>query len=180
MSELVEVKSGKRNNRHRLHEAIAPAKAINAALIIAKMNRLSRNVLFLLSLKEAGVKFVAAENPSANNLTIGILTLIAEHDREAKSYMIKRVLAAAKAIGTKLGGYRGHNGSATDLEKAREARTTKANNKARLPSCYSTGSILMAQCRSRQWLKSYMTKVYLPPMEKVSGNTYRSLSCTND
>lgn len=133
MSELVEVKSGKRNNRHRLHEAIAPAKAINAALIIAKMNRLSRNVLFLLSLKEAGVKFVAAENPSANNLTIGILTLIAEHDREAKSYMIKRVLAAAKAIGTKLGGYRGHNGSATDLEKAREARTTKANNKARLP-----------------------------------------------
>ena len=77
VSELVEVESGKRNNRPKLHEAIALAKAYNATLIIAKLDRLSRNALFLLSLKEAGVKFVAADNPSANNLTIGILALIA-------------------------------------------------------------------------------------------------------
>ena len=119
MYELVEVKSDKRNNRHRLHEAIALAKAYNATLLITKLDRLSRNVLFLLSLKETDVKFVAADNPSANNLTIGILELIAEHDREAISYRVKRVLAAAKARGTKLGGYRGYNGSATDPEKAR-------------------------------------------------------------
>ena len=131
MSELVEVKSGKRNNRNRLHEALALAKAFNAALIIAKLVRLSRNVMFLLSLEKAGVKFVAADNPSANNLTIGIRALIAEHDRESISYGVKRVVAVAKARCTTLGGYRGYNGSATDIEKAGEARTTKANNKAR-------------------------------------------------
>ena len=93
--------------------------------------RYGRNAHFLLGLKEAGVKFLAADNPSANNLTIGILSLIAEHEHEAISDRVKRALAAAKARGTKLGGYRGYSGNTDDLVKARVARTNNANQKAK-------------------------------------------------
>ena len=130
VTEVVEVESGKRNDRPKLQEAIALTKAYNATLLIAKLDRLGRNAHFLLGLKEAGVKFVAADNPSANNLTIGILSLIAEHEREAISDRVKRALAAAKARGTKLGGYRGYSGNKDDLAKARATRTQNALQKA--------------------------------------------------
>lgn len=130
VTEVVEVESGKRNDRPKLQEAIALAKAYNATLLIAKLDRLGRNAHFLLGLKEAGVKFVAADNPSANNLTIGILSLIAEYEHEAISDRVKRALAAAKARGAKLGGYRGYSGNKVDLAKARATRTQNAFQKA--------------------------------------------------
>jgi hypothetical protein len=72
-------------------------------LVIAKLDRLSRNLAFVATLMESGVEFVAVDNPYANKLTIHILAAVAEHEREAISERTKAALAAAKARGKRLG-----------------------------------------------------------------------------
>jgi DNA invertase Pin-like site-specific DNA recombinase len=78
-----------------------------AKLLIAKLDRLSRNAHFLLGLEQAGVDFVCADMPSANRLTVGIMAMMAEEEGRAISRRTKEALAAAKRRGTVLGGYRG-------------------------------------------------------------------------
>ena len=104
LSEFVEVESGSRNNRPQLAAALAACKKHKAKLVIAKLDRLARNVNFVSGLMETGIKFVAADMPFANKLTIHILAAVAEHEREAISARTKAALAAAKARGVKLGG----------------------------------------------------------------------------
>ena len=91
-----EVESGKNNDRPQLEAAIARAKILGATLLIAKLDRLSRDALFLLTLQKAGVDFVACDMPDANNFTIGIMALIAQHEREAISIRTKDALAIVK------------------------------------------------------------------------------------
>jgi DNA invertase Pin-like site-specific DNA recombinase len=104
--EFVEVESGKRNNRPKLAAAIATCKRLKARLVVAKLDRLARNVAFISKLLESGVEFTAADMPFANKLTIHILAAVAEHEREAISARTKAALDAAKARGVKLGGPR--------------------------------------------------------------------------
>ena len=105
LKEYVEIESGKRsNNRPQLGAALAACKKHKAKLVIAKLDRLARNVHFISGLMESGVEFVACDMPHASKLTIHILAAVAEHEREMISTRTKGALAAAKARGTKLGG----------------------------------------------------------------------------
>jgi len=106
VAEHTEVESGKRNGRPELAKALAACRKHKAKLIIAKLDRLSRNLAFIATLMDSGVEFVATDNPHANKLTIHILAAVAEHEREAISERTKAALAAAKARGKKLGGPR--------------------------------------------------------------------------
>lgn len=107
IAEFTEVESGKRHeNRPELQAALELCKLTGATLIVAKLDRLSRDAAFLLTLQNAGAKFVCADMPDANSLTVGIMALVAQQEREAISSRTKAALVAAKARGVKLGGSR--------------------------------------------------------------------------
>lgn len=101
--EFVEVESGKRKDRPELLKALDFCKRNNAVLIVAKLDRLARNVAFVSMLMESGVEFVCADFPTANRLTIHILAAVAEHEASMISTRTKAGLAAAKARGVVLG-----------------------------------------------------------------------------
>lgn len=100
---FTEIESGKRNNREQLKAAIEMCKRKRAILIIAKLDRLARNVAFIANLIESGVEFTAADNPHANKLMVHMLAAFAEHEREMISKRTKEALAVAKSRGVKLG-----------------------------------------------------------------------------
>src|SRR5262245_7221447 len=118
VDEFTEVESGKRNARPELQKALAACRKHKAKLVIAKLDRLSRNLAFIATLMDSEVEFIAADNPHANRLTVHILAAVAEHERAAISERTKAALAAAKRRGVKLGG-------------PRLAAARKASNKAR-------------------------------------------------
>jgi DNA invertase Pin-like site-specific DNA recombinase len=121
----VEVESGKNSQRPELAKALNRCKLTGATLLVAKLDRLSRNLAFIAQLQEAGTKFVAADMPEANELTVHIMAAMAQHERKAISRRTKEALAAAKARGTKLGGWRGW--PMVDHRRGTEAKQAKAS-----------------------------------------------------
>lgn len=103
LGEFVEIESGKRNDRPQLAEALHLAKVTGATLVVAKMDRLSRNAAFLLTLRDSGAKLVAADQSDVNDMTVGILAVVAQEERKAISARTSAALQAAKARGRKLG-----------------------------------------------------------------------------
>jgi DNA invertase Pin-like site-specific DNA recombinase len=106
VAEYREVETGKKSHRPKLNEAIGHAKLAKATLVVARLDRLARNVAFTAALMESGVDFVACDNPHANRLTIHILAAVAEDEARRISRRTRDALAAAKARGVKLGSAR--------------------------------------------------------------------------
>ena len=130
IAEVVEVESGADSERPELARALALCRAHRATLVVAKLDRLARDAHFLLGLSKAGVDFVACDMPSANRMTVGIMAVVAEEERRMISARTKAALAAAKARGQALGGFRGRAGTAEDAAKARAARGRNADAQA--------------------------------------------------
>ena len=103
VSEHVDIESGRRDDRPELAAAIKDAKKAGATLVIAKLDRLARDIYTISRLMRSGVKFVAVDNPHANELTVHLLAVMAEHEAKQISERTKAALKAAKARGVKLG-----------------------------------------------------------------------------
>jgi DNA invertase Pin-like site-specific DNA recombinase len=128
--EFVEVESGKKADRPQLEKAFQLCRLLGAKLVIAKLDRLSRDAHFLLGLEKAGVDFVAADMPQANRLTIGIMAVMAEDERRRISERTKAALAGAKRRGIKLGGYRGARLTAKAQRAGRAAIQERVRRRA--------------------------------------------------
>lgn len=134
IQEVVEVESGKNSDRPELAKALSLCRIHRATLLVAKLDRLARNVAFISALMESGVKFVAVDLPQANELTVHIMAAMAEYEAKAISARTKAALAAAKARGTQLGGLRwdlssvSHKGRKAALKARRKAQERYAQD----------------------------------------------------
>lgn len=123
VAEFVEVESGRKTDKQRpqLAAALAACKKHKAVLVVAKLDRLARNVHLISGLMEAKVKFVCLDMPEANELTLHVIAAFAEHEAKRISERTKAALAIAKERGVQLG-----KAGAANLQPNIEARQQKA------------------------------------------------------
>jgi DNA invertase Pin-like site-specific DNA recombinase len=124
--EFVEVESGKRDDRPKLVEALRLCELTGSTLIVAKLDRLSRDAEFLFRLDKSPVNIRFADMPMADKVMIGIMAVVAQWEREQISKRTKEALGAAKARGTKLGGDRGNLAGVAALGASKSLEMRKA------------------------------------------------------
>lgn len=103
LTSFTEVESGKHAERPQLAAALQRCRQTRATLLVAKIDRLSRNAAFLFALRDSGVQFQALDIPEANTLTLGVMVSMTQHERELIAKRTKEALAARKARGLPLG-----------------------------------------------------------------------------
>jgi DNA invertase Pin-like site-specific DNA recombinase len=145
VAEFQEVESGKReDNRPELRKAMDHCALTGATLLVAKLDRLSRDAEFLLRLQKSKVKFTACDMPEANEMTVGLMAVIAQGERKLISERTKKALAAAKARGVRLG--------ATDNSRIKEhgKKGTERSAKVRMAAADERAGQVMEYIRSAQ------------------------------
>ncbi len=130
VSSFTEIESGKTDSRPQLIGALAACRAAGAVLLIAKLDRLSRDVAFIAGLMKSDVRFIACDMPDADAFRLHIEAAIAEEERRRISGRTKAALQAAKARGVRLGGFRGRVPSAEAQARGRSAQRAQAAQRA--------------------------------------------------
>ena len=172
-AEFVEVESGRKNDRPQLATALDLCRRKRAVLVIAKLDRLARNVAFVSRLMESGAEFVAVDNPHANKLMVHMLAAFAEHERDQISARTKAALAIAKARGVRLGNPRIESAKASAIA-SEQAAVFRAGVAGMARALKDEGRTLQAvaeelntrgvkTARGRQWHPSTVRGVLMQP-----------------
>jgi DNA invertase Pin-like site-specific DNA recombinase len=161
LAEHVEVESGTRADRPEIAKALAACRLHHATLIIAKLDRLARQVSFIANLLESGVSFYACDVPAANNLTLHLYSSIAEHEAKMISERTRVALAAAKRRGVKLGGFRGRVASNADRERARTAKMALADSRS-LDLAATIRTLQSEGCTSYRGIATRLNEMTIP------------------
>lgn len=188
LAAFTEIESGRTADRPQLLAALARCRQMKARLVIAKLDRLSRNVAFIANLMDSGVDFVACDMPEANRLTLHILAAVAEHEREMTSKRTREALAAAKARGQQLGNPSPAAAAAQGRAVASaKLATYQATIRPVIAELHRQGLSLSAiarelnrrgvpTARNRQWA-AQTVRLYLPaatPEQSTAGGTPES------
>ena len=147
-----EIESGKRADRPELARALAHARRSNAVLVCAKLDRLSRNVAFISAVMDAGVDFVACDQPHASRFTLHILAAVAEHEAKLISERTKAALAAYKRRGGLLGGSRPECRNLTKAGRIRGIKAANLSNARKAHEAYSDLAPTMREWRDKDGL----------------------------
>ena len=131
IAEFTEIETGKSANRPQLNKALECCKSNNATLIVAKLDRLARNLHFVTSLQAANVDFICCDMPTANRLTIHIIAAIAENEAALISQRTKAALAEKKKQGIKLGNPYNNGLTEKSITKGMNIRQENARNNDR-------------------------------------------------
>lgn len=166
LAEYSETQSGKlenTKNRVEFQKAVQHAKRTGAVLIVAKLDRLARCCSVLESVQAARIQFRVAEMPEANELTLGLLMVLARNERELCSQRTKAALAEKKAQGVKLGAARdnAHKFTAADAERARKAHTEKAKQNVNNRHAYTFAKPLQNLCSLREIARRLNSEKYV-------------------